>query len=250
MRDPSRMRAKTYRYDEGTHAHPRALFRHSHGRRFRHAVRLLDVRPGQKVLDFGSGDGYLLQCILGQHGVEGGIHPEDLTGLEPMEFLQEQFRARLAGRGVGLAVDASALPTGGFGRIACLEVLEHLRPTASARTLDEHERLLAPDGVLVVSVPVEIGPSVLVKYLASLILTKMDRWYRPSEVLRATFGRKVARDAEGEFLSHKGYDHRMTRRELERRFRIESQTWSPLPWLGPVLNAQVFWQLRHRQPSG
>jgi SAM-dependent methyltransferase len=241
MRDPSRMRRQTYCYAAGTHEHPNAIFRGSHRRRFDTAVRLLDVRPGCRVLDYGSGDGFLVQLLLPQ------LPASDLTALEPLPFLQEQFRQRFEGVEVRLAESSRDLPSGSFDRIACLEVLEHLRPPEVETTLRELERLLAPGGILVVSVPIEIGPSVLVKYLAARVITRMDRWYTPREVFRSTLGLPVERDAEGSFLSHRGYDHRATRAALSGRFVFEKQRHSPLPWLRGALNAQVFWKLRLRQ---
>ena len=80
------------------------------------------------------------------------------------------------------------------------------------------------------------------KYAAARLLTRMDRWYRGSEVLRAGLGLPVERDPEGEFLSHKGYDHRLTRRQLRDRFRLEAEVYSPIRLLGPVLNSQVLWR--------
>jgi 2-polyprenyl-3-methyl-5-hydroxy-6-metoxy-1,4-benzoquinol methylase len=241
VRDPSRIRSETYCYATGTHGHPRRLFRFSHLRRFDLAVRLLEVDPGSRVLDFGSGDGYLVERLLPL------VPPEKLVALEPMPFLQEQFRKRLGASGVSLVERAEDLPSGGFDRIACLEVLEHLREPDVTSTCDRLEGLLAPGGVLVISVPLEIGPSALAKYAAARVLTRMDRWYTLAEVLQAAAGRSVPRDAEGSFLSHRGYDHRKTRRELERRFVLEREVFSPLPWLRGVLNAQVFWRLRRRE---
>jgi SAM-dependent methyltransferase len=234
------MRSRTYSYAAGTHNHPRSLYRHSHRTRFAVAERLLEADQDSRVLDYGSGDGYLLEQLLHR------VPASNLVACESMEFLRAQLRERFPESPLTVVSSPEELPPASFDRIACLEVLEHLRPDDSAAVLDDLQRLLKPDGILVVSVPLEIGPSVLIKYLAARVMTRMDRWYSFTQVVRATCGLTVERDREGSFLSHRGFDHRETRRELRRRFRIEREEYSPCSWMRGVLNAQVFWRLRKR----
>jgi len=243
MRDPSRMRSQVYCYAGATHEHSRRLFRFSHLRRYELALRLLDAGPDLRILDYGTGDGYLIGRLLPL------VPEENLTALEPLDFLQQQFRERFSSTGVLLVDSPDQLPSGGYERISCLEVLEHLRPPDLAQALDQLSRLLAPGGILLVSVPLETGLSALAKYLAARILTRMDRWYTFGEVLRATVGLPVPRDGEGSFLSHKGFDHREVKRELLARFRLEREVFSPFAWSRGFLNAQVFWRLRREAPS-
>jgi SAM-dependent methyltransferase len=230
---------RPYDYAAGTHAHRRRLFRFSHLRRFSIARDFLDARPESRVLDYGSGDGYLLGLLLER------VPIENLTALEPIDFLQEQLKRRFGDR-IRIVSSASDLPTGSFDRVACLEVLEHLQPDVVGETLSELERLLAPDGILVVSVPIEVGPTALFKYVAAVALTRMDRRYSIPELARATLGFAVPRDPTMKFLPHKGFDFREMRRLLEQRFRMERELFSPVSWLGSALNAQVVWRFRHR----
>jgi 2-polyprenyl-3-methyl-5-hydroxy-6-metoxy-1,4-benzoquinol methylase len=237
------MRSQTYCYAGATHAHPRGLFRRSHLKRYQTAIALLDVRPDSRVLDYGSGDGFLITQLLQQgRGAR-------LTALEPMAFLQEQFRGRVSDPAVSLAASVDDLPSAGYDRIACLEVLEHLCAPDLLITLQHLDRLLAPDGLLIVSVPLEIGPSALAKYVAARFLTRMDRWCSVGEILRVTFGLAIERDREGTYLSHKGYDYRVTRELLCRTFRISREVFSPISWLRGLLNAQVLWRLERRSAT-
>src|SRR5262249_59755010 len=50
--------------------------------------------------------------------------------------------------------------------VTCMEVLEHCLEPERRRVIDELARLVAPQGLVVVSVPIEIGPSVAAKQLA------------------------------------------------------------------------------------
>jgi 2-polyprenyl-3-methyl-5-hydroxy-6-metoxy-1,4-benzoquinol methylase len=230
-----------YDYAAGTHQHRRRLFRFSHVRRFDHAADLLSVTDGSRLLDFGSGDGYLLELLA-----ERGIVAE-VTAYEPIGFLQDQIRERISGIAFPVPIrildETRDLPAGAFDRIACLEVLEHLQPAPRDEVIEELRRLLAADGRLVVSVPVEVGPTAFVKYAGAVLLTRKDRRYRPVEVLRATLGLPVERDPTMRFLPHKGFDFRDLRRELRKGFRIRREVFSPMPMMRGALNAQVLWLL-------
>lgn len=239
MDDPHAKYYRPYDYAAGTHAHRRRLFRFSHLRRYAIARDFLDVGPESSVLDYGSGDGYLLESLLQRAPIER------LTALEPIDFLQAQLAQRFGGR-MRVVSSSSDLVSGSFDRIACLEVLEHLQPDVVLETLGEIERLLEPDGILVVSVPIEVGPTALFKYIAAVALTRMDRRYSVAEILRATLGLRVPRDPTMKFLPHKGFDYRAMRRLLAQRFRMEREGYSPVSWFGGVLNAQVIWRFRNR----
>lgn len=234
-----------YDYAAATHLHKRRLFRFSHARRFDVALTLLAPDDGCRLLDFGSGDGYFLQLAI-ERGVDGAM-----TAYEPIGFLQDQIRERFAARREGAPIDVidgtESCPEGAFDRIACLEVLEHLQPGPRDTVIRELERLLAPEGRLVVSVPIEVGPTALCKYLGAVILTRKDRRYRPLEVVRATLGLRVERDPTMRFLPHKGFDFRELRVLLRERFRMKREVYSPLPFLRGALNAQVLWVLEHRR---
>jgi 2-polyprenyl-3-methyl-5-hydroxy-6-metoxy-1,4-benzoquinol methylase len=224
-------------YARGTHAHQRSLFRLSHRRRFNYAIELLDTQPDSRVLDFGSGDGYLLELL----SVKAPY--DNLTALEPLAYLQEEIKARFAANPIRIITSTTDLPDHSFDRIACLEVLEHLQPDDVVKTLAELRRLVTPDGIVVISVPIEIGPSVLLKYLAARLLTGFDRRHTFREVLKVTFGLPVARDRENKYIPHKGFDFRRLKEQVESHFTIEREMFSPMPILRSTLNAQVIWKL-------
>ena len=226
-----------FEYARGTHAHKRSLFRLSHQRRFSYAVDLLDAQPDSRVLDFGSGDGYLLELLSAK------LPHDNLTALEPLEYLQDEIKARFAANPIRIITSTTDLPDHSFDRIACLEVLEHLQPADVATTLGELKRLVTLDGILVISVPIEVGPSALLKYLAARLLTGSDRRHTIREVLRVTVGLSVARDRENKYIPHKGFDFRQLKEQVGENFTIVRELFSPVPLLRSALNAQVIWKL-------
>jgi cyclopropane fatty-acyl-phospholipid synthase-like methyltransferase len=209
-----------------------------HRRRFRQALKLLEAEPTSRVLDFGSGDGFLLAQLL-PHVTSGR-----LVAFEPLEELRKPMTERFARTAIEVTGDRRDLAGQKFDRIACLEVLEHLQPRDLDGALQTLWDGLDRDGILVVSVPVEIGPSVLFKYAAERMITGSDRHYSVWEVLRASVGGHVPRDPDVDFLPHKGFDHRTLRRVIAERFQIERQQYAPLPLVRGAFNSQVLWRLR------
>jgi SAM-dependent methyltransferase len=76
-------------------------------------------------------------------------------GIDPTESLLVKAERRLTKRGTLVQGDAKLLPfrDGAWQRVYCSEVLEHLPSPAAA--LDEMRRIVAHEGVAVVSVPNE-----------------------------------------------------------------------------------------------
>ncbi len=114
-------------------------------RRVSTLVRLLDARPGHRVLEVGVGAGNVLERV--EHGQR--------TGIDLCEPLLEKARRRL-GPDVDLRrMNAEALEfdDNAFDRVYCSEVLEHVLEPRNV--VAEMRRVLAPGGVCVVSVPNE-----------------------------------------------------------------------------------------------
>jgi 2-polyprenyl-3-methyl-5-hydroxy-6-metoxy-1,4-benzoquinol methylase len=99
------------------------------------------IRPGSRVLEYGAGDGRLLECLAAREA--------EVTGVEPSSAARE----RAAERGVVLesSLEGVTARADRFDRIICWHVLEHLgNPAVEIERLAE---LLEPDGRAIVSVP-------------------------------------------------------------------------------------------------
>ncbi len=149
-------------------------------------------------------------------------------------------------RDVAVAARFEELPPGAYDRIACLEVLEHLPQPILEQAIERLRALLAPDGVLVVTVPIEIGLPGFLKYAAARVITRSNRHLSFTEALGLLAGRVPSRDTGTDFLSHRGFDHRPVKRRLLEAFRLERERYSPVPLMGYWSNAQVMWRLRSR----
>lgn len=105
------------------------------------------VVAGRKVLDLGSGEGFGT-AILSDRA-------EHVVGVDIDERTVEHSRLNYAGANVefhvGSALDLSTLDAGSFGAVVAFEIIEHVRD--QEQVLAEVARLLADDGILVMSTP-------------------------------------------------------------------------------------------------
>ena len=252
MTDESRLRGGTYARRQlfgGA-----GLLRWSHGGRFRMARRLVEPHAGRLLLDYGCGDGTFLATVR-------DLFPR-AVGAEIDRALVADAANRFGGeqdlRFVHTA-DLAAEADGSFGVIVCMEVLEHCTPETAERVIADLRRLVADDGVVIVSVPVETGPPLAVKQAVRALaaLRGMEGYvdrerYTPAELLRMTFAGEDTRIerpvytsafASGEanvYHGHKGFNWRALRRRLRASFTVRETRFSPLGTPGGLLDSQAW----------
>jgi SAM-dependent methyltransferase len=224
----------------------------SHRRRFETGLRLARRFHGQRIVDYGCGDGTFLALLSAS-----ATPPLEAIGAELDERQVHDCRARLGDR-PGLKFELiSTLEDephrGRYDGVVCMEVLEHV--VAVDRVIECFHRLLREDGVLLVSVPVEIGIALLVKQAARRIAgwrgigdypgtapyTLAECWAsvfagRSQHIARPVYGVEAGRP----FYDHKGFNWMALRDRLARRFHLGDVVASPLPRLGPRFATQVW----------
>ena len=147
---------------------------------------------------------------------------------------------------------------GQYDAVFCMEVFEHV--VNWDPELARLERLLAPGGTLVISVPVETGLPLIVKQ----IVRRVAGWrgighypgtssYAPGELVASVLAgarqhitRPVFDSGNGPFHDHKGFNWMVLKTRLSRQFEIQQVVASPFPWLGPHLATQAWFVCRRR----
>lgn len=227
----------------------------SHRRRFETGLRLARRLGGRRVLDYGCGDGTFLSMLASSAPLEEGV------GAEVDARIVEDCRQRLSPHGALRFFSTGELDApehaGRYDLVVCMEVLEHVADRGAL--IRRLARLTAPQGALLVSVPVETGLPLLVKQAAR----RVAGWrgigdypgtssYTPRELLRGLFAgrrqhlaRPVFHTPDGRaFHDHKGFNWMLLRDELRSGLRVERTVGSPLPALGPRLASQVWFVAR------
>ena len=234
----------------------------SHRRRFETGLQLAARFKGQRLLDYGCGDGTFLALLM-----SGASAPAEAVGVEMDDGQVAGCQARLGGRS-GLRFDLIASLDSSreherYDAVVCMEVLEHV--ATLDRVIDQMSRALAPAGTLLVSVPVETGVPLLLKQAAR----RVAGWrgigdypgtspYTLGEYWRSLWAgdaqhlqRPAFTGANGTtFHDHKGFNWMALRHKLTTRFTLEATVASPIRWLGPHLATQVWFVLRKDSASG
>src|SRR3954468_8058447 len=229
------------------------LVRWSHGSRFELARALVAERAGGRLLDYGCGDGTFLAMVHAEFSQALGLD------VDPRQL--DQCRARL-GHLPGVSFGLTSPPPGAepvdaasWDVVTCMEVLEHCLEPERRRVIGELARLVKPRGTAIVSVPIEIGPSLAGKQLARAVagLRRLGDYehrerYSPLELARSVFGAAIPRqvlagngpDGPYRYYGHKGFDYRDVAAELSRHFTIAQRIYTPMRALGPLLNSQAW----------
>jgi len=227
----------------------------SHRGRFRAALRIAREVQGGRTLDYGCGDGTFLGLLASHMAVSA-------VGAEIHSSIVDSCRSRFAGYDNLRFVHVSGLEPSereSFDVIYCMEVLEHV--TEPDVLLERLEWLLAPGGTLVISVPIETGLPVIVKQA----VRTLAGWrgigdypgttrYTPPELLSSILAgatqhiqRPVFKDAAGNPThDHKGFNWRVLRALVRRRFRLVREDTSPIRGLGPHFATQRWFVARKR----
>jgi SAM-dependent methyltransferase len=230
----------------------------SHRSRFRVGLRLIG-QSVPRLLDYGCGDGTFLSMAADRirqgcgADVDAGQIKDCQQRLAPLTNLRFCTVGELAEGSHGRAYEA----------VTCMETLEHCTAPIVEVVLRDLARLVAPGGRVIISVPIEIGPTFLLK----LVVRKAAAWrglsdyrYYESYTVRDAFrmlfaGRttEVARPVYGgpgsPGHSHYGFNWRALRERVRRHLVLERTLFSPLGHLGGWVSSQAWFVCRPR-PQG
>ncbi|MEK7684047.1 MAG: methyltransferase domain-containing protein [Verrucomicrobiota bacterium] len=233
----------------------------SHRRRFQIGLALARSFAGQTILDYGCGDGTFLALLM-----ESKDRPGCAVGAEIDERLVEDSQNRFASiprlSFVRLKDLKTAEHAGRYDAVFCMEVLEHV--VEIEPLLNDFDRLLAPTGQLLISVPVEIGLPIIIKQ----VVRRIAGWrglgdypgtspYSVSELWASVFARErqhikrpLHRQPDGSaFYDHKGFNWKLLRKKIGQRFKLLQTVASPLTWLPPRWGSQVWFKAGPKTPS-
>jgi GT2 family glycosyltransferase/glycosyltransferase involved in cell wall biosynthesis/SAM-dependent methyltransferase len=105
------------------------------------------VVGGLRVLDLGSGEGFGAAILAESAAQVVGVDVDERT----VQHSRLNYAAANLDFHMGTALDLSAFEEGSFGAVVAFEIIEHVQD--HERVLEEVTRLLADDGLLVISTP-------------------------------------------------------------------------------------------------
>ena len=230
----------------------------SHRRRFEVGLHLAARFAGHRILDYGCGDGTFLALLQAT-----ASPPLSAVGAELDDGQVDDCRRRFAGRpGLGflrIGELDDRQHAAAYQGVVCMEVLEHV--VAIDAVLHRLWRLLAADGTVLVSVPVETGLPLIVKqavrrvagwrgigdYPGTSPYTLGELWSSVTAGSSPHLRRPIyGLEGPTPFHDHKGFNWMVLQRQLSAYFEIEQSVAAPVPWLGPHLATQVWFAGRKR----
>lgn len=219
------------------------LTRWSHRNRYDRTIAFCGAGPFADALDWGCGDGWFLRALHERGIVAGGLG---------VDFDPEMLAAgRAADPELAFAPpDTLDGVADRFDLVTCFETLEHVPAGEREAVVATLARVAAPGATVVVSVPIEVGPVLLVKQAGRRLADRDGGYgyegYDWRELVRVGVLADTRGITPGNWHSHKGFDHRQLREVLGAHLEIEATAHSPLPALRAMGNATVLWRCRAR----
>lgn len=192
---------------------PNPIARFSHRNRLKRSVQIARKLTTGRILDYGCGAGHFIQQV-------GGI------GYEP--YMTERI-------GNLPIYNKFEDIKGSFDLVTLFETIEHLDDQELDEFLGRCKTILSPDGKILFSAPIEIGPALLLKQLK-----RRGKDYRFVELIKAVFFGVPGERAKNIKTSHKGFDFRLAINTLKTKgWDVNIIGYGPLPisWYG---NSQVY----------
>lgn len=229
-------------YADITRNNKSSIKKFSHQKRFNIALSLIDLKPHETLLDFGTGDGYLLQCL---HQAQPKAN---LSGFDPLDFMFQELKDTIETNRLNqifITNNLNDLKSKYFDVVCCLEVLEHFSKINQRKRLLEIKDMVHDNGRIIVSVPLEVGFPSLLKNTVRFLIGQNKQEATIKNILKSLFGLKIERQQDGYIYTHIGFNH--NRLEIlfnECQLEIIKKEYSPFKYLYNTINSQVFYILK------
>lgn len=223
-----------------------SLTRLAHQSRFNRVLQLLDNPPYQKVLDYGCGDGLLLKVARDRGLIQSGFGVDIAPHM--IEACQDIFVGDSTFQFCQPGVMANLIPAQSCDLLLCTETLEHVNNPA--QILDTILPYCQPQAKVIISIPIEVGPSLLFKQIGRYLANVKSRYGYERYTLQELFSAAIlwqtktfpsSHNQDVPIRSHKGFDYRDLEKTLQEKIAVQQRLFSPFPLLQNTINSTVFY---------
>ena len=227
-----------------------AIIRWTHTARFRLAVKLVGTHAAERLLDYGCGDGTFISFVAERFATCVGTD----VAAEQLEDCRSRFASFPNVHFCLVGELAAPEHAHAYAVVTCMETLEHCLEPVVEHVLADLQRLCAPGGTIVISVPIETGPVFFLKYVVRKLAAlrgigdyghyeeypMRDAWRMAFANERTVVARPVYGEPDSRYHSHYGFNWRRLRAAVARSLVVERTLFSPAGWLGGWFSSQVW----------
>jgi len=230
-------------YQDWTYNSKNPLRRFAHRTRHRYSVDAISISVGERILDFGCGDGLFLNNLAQNNNLDA----VQTRGFEP--YMKSLSDNEIVIKKSWSEIEKDVSENGLFDYVTSYEVFEHFNPERQAEALARIGKVIKPDGQLIISVPIEKGFPALVKTAIRRVNHPHNKHlYNVKNAVSSLIGSPLPDYREGDaYLSHLGFYFTDLEKLFESNWVIENRFFSPFKSLPYHLNSQVFYFLKNRK---
>ncbi len=217
------------------------LQRFSHSSRFKivKKIFLKETINNNLILDFGTGDGEVFKYYL------EGNPSNKFYGYDISSEMINQASTELKKK-VYFTNNINDISLNKYHFISCLETLEHINEADVMKVLKLLSSLLAKNGKLLISVPVEIGPTSLFKQIVRNLSGQKEIGSNLRTIFLSLFFRTEFINRNKKYPGHLGFNFFKLKKSFKSAdLRIIKTIYSPFPFLNFLFNSQVFFLIEN-----
>tara|TARA_Y100000590_G_scaffold461334_1_gene622678 strand:- start:1279 stop:2025 length:747 start_codon:yes stop_codon:yes gene_type:complete len=231
------------------------LKRFSHKARFIESGKFLKeykFKNNISMLDFGSGDGFFIKYLIDEKfNFDFTAYDADPEKKQIFE-MKNLFQTNNI-KNVKIFNDYNLIDKR-FDIICCLETLEHFNHEDQRKLLSQMEKLLKPNGIICISVPIEVYLSGFLKMIYRFLIGQKHENSSFKNLIYTLFGINIFTPHTVHSLktydmqykdTHVGFYYFNLIKLIENmNFEIVKIQYSPFPLLKSLLNSQIFIKIK------
>lgn len=208
--------------------------RFSHHQRFIVCRDIIKKYQYRSLLDYGAGNGQLVKLLSKSYSFFFHLY-------EPDKKQIIELKKNLKGIKKKIFNEQKKLKSRYYDIICVNEVFEHLSPLSINRTIEILKRITKKNGIIVISVPIEVGLSSLLKNIVRILINEAHTDTNLINIIKSLFFLKIKRPNLLYNPSHIGFNYIEFIQILKKNnFNIKKISYSPFDKLKGFINSQVY----------